>query len=92
MSAAKAKRPSAKKKEPEVKTESPSDTKRKIEESSFHEPIKVQHDLVIDGKVVKASYNSGIKERFVHVTEIKVDEKDNRSNNSCCVHIEISLG
>lgn len=38
----------------------------------------IQHDLVIDGKVVKSSYNSGVKERFVHVTEIRSDEKDNR--------------
>jgi hypothetical protein len=34
---------------------------------------------VIDGKVVKASYNAGVKERVVHVTEIKKDEDDNRS-------------
>ncbi len=42
-------------------------------------PIAIQHDLVIDGKVVKASYNSGVKERFVHVTEIRQDKNDNRS-------------
>ncbi|MCP4670881.1 MAG: hypothetical protein GY857_06210 [Desulfobacula sp.] len=41
--------------------------------------IAIQHDLVIDGKVVKASYNNGVKERFVHVTEIRQDENDNRS-------------
>jgi hypothetical protein len=43
------------------------------------QPIVIQHDLVIDGKVVKASYNNGVKERFVHVTEIRQDENDNRS-------------
>jgi hypothetical protein len=42
-------------------------------------PVTIQHDLVIDGKVVKASYNSGAKERIVHVTEIKKDKNDNRS-------------
>jgi hypothetical protein len=41
-------------------------------------PTGIRHDLVIDGKVVKSSYNSGVKERFVHVTEIRLDEKDNR--------------
>lgn len=41
-------------------------------------PTGIQHDLVIDGKVVKSSYNAGVKERFVHVTEIRMDEKDNR--------------
>jgi hypothetical protein len=42
-------------------------------------PIVTHHDLVIDGKVVKASYNAGVKERVVHVTEIRKDESDNRS-------------
>lgn len=42
-------------------------------------PAAIQHDLVIDGKVVKSSYNSGAKERFVHVTEIRADEDDDRS-------------
>jgi hypothetical protein len=42
-------------------------------------PIVTQHDLVIDGKVVKASYNAGVKERVVHVTEIKRDENNDRS-------------
>ena len=41
--------------------------------------VAVCRDLVIDGKVVKASYNGGVKERVVHVTEIKKDENDNRS-------------
>jgi len=41
-------------------------------------PVAIHH-LVIDGKVVKASYNSGAKERIVHVTEIKKDKNDNRS-------------
>jgi len=42
-------------------------------------PIVACHDLVIDGKAVKASYNTGVKERVVHVTEIRKDENDNRS-------------
>jgi hypothetical protein len=42
-------------------------------------PASIQHDLVIDGKVVKSSYNSGAKEHFVHVTEIRADEDDDRS-------------
>lgn len=41
------------------------------------ERIVIQHDVVIDGKVVKASYNNGVKERAVHVTEIRKDENDN---------------
>ena len=28
---------------------------------------------------LKASYNAGVKERFVHVTEIRKDRNDNRS-------------
>ncbi len=44
-----------------------------------HRLIVVHHDLVIDGKVVKASYNAGAKERIVHVTEIKKDKNDKRS-------------
>jgi hypothetical protein len=54
------------------KSESPESKKEAI-------PIVTHHDLVIDGKVVKASYNMGVKERFVHVTEIKKDENDRRS-------------
>ncbi|MCP4752612.1 MAG: transposase family protein, partial [Proteobacteria bacterium] len=50
-----------------------------IERQTPLEPIVVQHDLVIDGKVVKASYNGGTKERFVHVTEIRRNEKEDRS-------------
>jgi len=42
-------------------------------------PVAIHHDLVIDGKVVKASYNAGAKERIVHVTEIKKDKNDIRS-------------
>lgn len=41
--------------------------------------IVIHRDLVIDGKVVKASYNAGAKERMVHVTEIKKDKNDKRS-------------
>lgn len=43
------------------------------------EPLVAHHDLVIDGKVVKASYNAGVKERVVHVTEIRKDENGDRS-------------
>ncbi len=39
----------------------------------------IQHDVVIDGKVVKSSYNTGARERFVHVTEIRSDENGSRS-------------
>ena len=41
--------------------------------------ILTRYDLVIDGKAVKASYNAGVKERIVHVTEIRKDSEDNRS-------------
>ncbi|MBT4682689.1 MAG: hypothetical protein HOB70_06565 [Chloroflexi bacterium] len=75
MSAAKAKRSKLIKSNSE---EIPRE-KEKRKQQSTSMPTIIQHDLVIDGKVVKASYNSGIKERFVHVTEIRSDEKDNRS-------------
>ncbi len=42
-------------------------------------PTGIRHDLLLDGKVVKSSYNSGAKERFVHVTEVRADEDDGRS-------------
>ena len=35
-------------------------------------------DLLLDGKVVKASYNMEIQERFVHVTHTQVDADGNR--------------
>lgn len=75
MSAAKAKRPKVeiRKKQNNIKS---SVASKSLETS---QPIVIQHDLVIDGKVVKASYNNGVKERFVHVTEIRQDENDNRS-------------
>ena len=75
MSAAKAKRVEANRPE---KQEKPNDSTT----SSFQDScpsVVIQHDLVIDGKVVKASYNNGVKERFVHVTEIRQDENGNRS-------------
>ena len=75
MSAAKAKRPSSKK---PIDKEIPKKPKGG-EDRSTPSPIVKRYDLVIDGKVVKASYNSGVKERVVHVTEIRRDEKDNRS-------------
>lgn len=37
------------------------------------------HDLVVDGKVVKASSDSGVKEHIVHVSEIGRSENDARS-------------
>jgi len=46
---------------------------------SVAEPIVPPHDSVIDGKVVKASYNAGVKEHIVHVTEIRKNENDDRS-------------
>ena len=73
MSAAKAKRPQRKAAPP---VEPPKKTEKTI---AAPQPLKIQRDLVIDGKVVKASYNNGVGERFVHVTEIKVDKESNRS-------------
>ena len=35
-------------------------------------------DLLLDGKVVKASYNMEVQERFVHVTHTQVDSEGNR--------------
>lgn len=35
-------------------------------------------DLLLDGKVVKASYNMQVQERFVHVTHTQVDPDGNR--------------
>lgn len=75
MSAAKAKRLKVeRKKESDI-------TKKPVvsDQQNVDQPVVIQHDLVIDGKVVKASYNNGVKERFVHVTEIRQDENDNRS-------------
>ncbi len=74
MSAAKAK---SSKVAASPQSEVKSTTTSTLEKES--QPIVIQHDLVIDGKVVKASYNNGVKERFVHVTEIRKDENDNRS-------------
>lgn len=33
-------------------------------------PVPVRQHLLVDGKVVKASYNTGCQERFVHVTAV----------------------
>lgn len=74
MSAAKAKRPSPKKPVSEEIPKKPGAGEKR----STPSPIVKHYDLVIDGKVVKASYNAGVKERVVHVTEIRKDEKDNR--------------
>ena len=35
-------------------------------------------DLLLDGKVVKASYNMEVKKRFVHVTHTQVDPEGNK--------------
>ena len=35
-------------------------------------------DLLLDGKVVKASYNMEVQERFVHVTQTQLDSDGNR--------------
>ena len=83
MSAAKAKRSgvrskkgvTSKDKEIKAKTKEENEGKK----VSAPKPVKILHNLVVDGKVVKASYNSGVTERFVHVTEVKTDENDNRS-------------
>jgi hypothetical protein len=75
MSAAKAKRPGTAKPAEKAISKKP---KALVCKKSLN-PVAIHHDLVIDGKVVKASYNSGAKERIVHVTEIKKDKNDNRS-------------
>jgi len=74
MSAAKANRTQTNRKA-ETKEKPPGEKESK----PFDTPVKIQHHLVIDGKAVKASYNRGVTERFVHVTEIRCDEKENRS-------------
>ena len=76
MSAAKAKRTGRRPPAPAIQ-----DASSRVDTREGQPPIRpivAQHDLVVDGKVVKASYNSGVKERFVHVTEIRLDENDNR--------------
>lgn len=75
MSAAKAKRAEAN--TPEKKEELSSSTSSSFQDTC--QSVAIQHDLVIDGKVVRASYNNGVTERFVHVTEIRQNENDVRS-------------
>jgi len=75
MSAAKAKRCGPATPIDKDISKKPKPSERKSEPT----PIVTHHDLVIDGKVVKASYNADVKERVVHVTEIKKDENDSRS-------------
>jgi hypothetical protein len=48
------------------------------------EPLAAHQYPLTDGKVVKASYNAGVKERVVHVPEIIKDENGNRSRFGCC--------
>jgi hypothetical protein len=75
MSAAKAKMPGSAKpveKEMQKEPQPPVGLEDRV-------PVAVRHDLVIDGKVVKASYNAGVRERVVLMTEIKKDACDNRS-------------
>lgn len=74
MSAAKAKRSKVERIKASEITKKPA-----VSAQNVDQPVVIQHDLVIDGKVVKASYNNGVKERFVHVTEIRQDENGNRS-------------
>jgi len=50
-----------------------------VERLSPPEQTVIQHDTVIDGKAVKASYNAGVKERIVRVTEIRKDGNGKRS-------------
>lgn len=75
MSAARAKRSGSVKPRPK----GPGPQPEPIGTKGVSGPIVSHHDLVMDGKVVKATYNGGVKERVVHVTEIRTDEKDNRS-------------
>ncbi|MFH1138352.1 MAG: transposase [Pseudomonadota bacterium] len=74
MSAAKAKRPAPSKPRNHKATQQAAPPEKQKGSRS----IKIQHDLLVDGKVVKASYNAGVTERFVHVTEVRADDKDNR--------------
>ena len=76
MSAAKAKR--AKRQLPVPATQDTPSKPDTQEKRHAVNPIVTRYDMVIDGKVVKASYNSGVKERFVHVTEIRLDENDDK--------------
>lgn len=78
MSAARAKRPGRVNSSEKAIMKKP-ETPKISDHSNESLPVFVQHDLVIDGKVVKASYNAGAKERVVHVTEIKKDKNDKRS-------------
>ena len=77
MSAARAKNPKLKNKNRKVQQQI--EVPKVQKDPPQVKPVKIIHDLVIDGKVMRASYNSGTKERFVHVTEIKQDKDDNRS-------------
>ena len=79
MSAAKAKQTRLKDKS--KKSEKKKETEKSEEDESPLTPLKIQPNLVVDGKVVKVSYNSGVKERFVHVTEIKLAENENKRKN-----------
>ncbi len=75
MSAAKAKRPGSDKPVPREKAPRRTDA---ADGQQSARSVGLQHDLVVDGKVVKSSYNAGVKERFVHVTEICADKVGNR--------------
>ena len=41
-----------------------------VSPSPLSPPVPVRQHLLVDGKVVKASYNTGGQERFVHVTAV----------------------
>ncbi|MGD9505046.1 MAG: hypothetical protein AB7W37_09035, partial [Syntrophobacteraceae bacterium] len=75
MSAAKAKRRGS----PSSVSESPPSDLPSVAEQRVEDSTGIHHDLVIDGKVVKSSYNAGVRERFVHVAKIQQDESGNRS-------------
>ena len=74
MSAAKAKRSGGSK---AINEEAPPQAEAQ-DNQEMSQATGIQHDLLVDGKVVKSSYNAGTKERFVHITEVRMDEKGNR--------------
>lgn len=61
-------------KQPHTTAESAPTTPRLVQE-----PHRV--DLLLDGKVVKASYNMEVQERFVHVTHTQVDADGKRQRH-----------
>ena len=85
MSAAAAKRTGvSKNKRISLKQNSPKPSEPSVSKepnaSKTSAPLQKQErsDLLLDGKVVKASYNMEVQERFVHVTHTQVDSEGNR--------------